>query len=154
MQWLILQGDARRIPLRDESVHCIVTSPPYWGLRDYKIKPQVWGGDIKCEHSFNLELVERENRTGLGLKDASTRGGGHKIAKVGWQRFERGFCVHCSAWLGVLGLEPTPEKRAAGPGGYAAMISKSLPTLLTATASGKVRISVKRCSWCKEEFSK
>ncbi|EQD69987.1 hypothetical protein B1B_05232, partial [mine drainage metagenome] len=33
----ILQGDVREVllGLPDESVHCIVTSPPYWGLRDY-----------------------------------------------------------------------------------------------------------------------
>ena len=34
---MILQGDARHIPLADESVQCVVTSPPYWGLRDYGI---------------------------------------------------------------------------------------------------------------------
>lgn len=32
---LLVNADARRIPLADESVDCIVTSPPYWGLRDY-----------------------------------------------------------------------------------------------------------------------
>jgi DNA modification methylase len=26
-----------------ESVHCVVTSPPYYGLRDYGIEPQIWG---------------------------------------------------------------------------------------------------------------
>jgi DNA modification methylase len=26
----------------DESVNCCVTSPPYWGLRDYGISPTVW----------------------------------------------------------------------------------------------------------------
>ncbi len=33
----ILQGDCREVlkTLPDESVHCVVTSPPYWGLRDY-----------------------------------------------------------------------------------------------------------------------
>ena len=39
----ILQGDAlevlRRLP--SESVKCTVTSPPYWGLRDYRIKGQI-----------------------------------------------------------------------------------------------------------------
>lgn len=29
-----------RIPLRDNSVQCVVTSPPYWGLRDYGIDNQ------------------------------------------------------------------------------------------------------------------
>lgn len=40
---VILQGDAltalRRLP--DQSVQCIVTSPPYWGLRDYDIADQI-----------------------------------------------------------------------------------------------------------------
>lgn len=33
----ILTGDCREVlkGLPDESVHCVVTSPPYWGLRDY-----------------------------------------------------------------------------------------------------------------------
>ena len=33
----VLQGDCRDVlkTLPDESVHCVVTSPPYWGLRDY-----------------------------------------------------------------------------------------------------------------------
>jgi tRNA G10 N-methylase Trm11 len=32
---LIVQADARRIPLADAVVQCVVTSPPYWGLRKY-----------------------------------------------------------------------------------------------------------------------
>jgi len=40
---LILEGDAltvlRRLP--DQCVQCLVTSPPYWGLRDYNIKDQI-----------------------------------------------------------------------------------------------------------------
>jgi site-specific DNA-methyltransferase (cytosine-N4-specific) len=40
---LIVEGDAltalRRLPGR--SVQCLVTSPPYWGLRDYNIKDQI-----------------------------------------------------------------------------------------------------------------
>lgn len=44
MHWKILQGHAldvlRSIP--DESVHCCVTSPPYYGLRDYGTEPVEW----------------------------------------------------------------------------------------------------------------
>jgi len=36
----------------DECVQCVVTSPPYWGLRDYGIEPQVWGGEPGCEHDW------------------------------------------------------------------------------------------------------
>jgi len=32
---LLIKASARAIPLQDHSVQCIVTSPPYWGLRDY-----------------------------------------------------------------------------------------------------------------------
>ncbi len=32
---MIIRGDARHLPLRDGCVNCVVTSPPYWGLRDY-----------------------------------------------------------------------------------------------------------------------
>jgi DNA modification methylase len=32
---MIAQADCFRIPLADKSVHCVVTSPPYWGLRKY-----------------------------------------------------------------------------------------------------------------------
>jgi DNA modification methylase len=39
----ILEGDvrARLRDLPDESVHCVVTSPPYWGLRDYGVAGQL-----------------------------------------------------------------------------------------------------------------
>src|ERR1700688_3965587 len=42
----VVHGDCRDVlrAMPDESVHCCVTSPPYWGLRDYKIEPSVWGG--------------------------------------------------------------------------------------------------------------
>jgi len=40
---VIFEGDAtnvlQRIP--SQSVQCVVTSPPYWGLRDYKVPGQI-----------------------------------------------------------------------------------------------------------------
>lgn len=32
---MIIHADARAIPLRDGCVQCVVTSPPYFGLRSY-----------------------------------------------------------------------------------------------------------------------
>lgn len=32
---MIVVGDAAELPLPDQSVQCVVTSPPYWGLRKY-----------------------------------------------------------------------------------------------------------------------
>jgi DNA modification methylase len=39
----VLQGDCRQIlpTMEPESVHCIVTSPPYWGMRDYGVDGQI-----------------------------------------------------------------------------------------------------------------
>lgn len=38
---MLIRGDARRLPLRDATVQCVVTSPPYWGLRDYGAAGQI-----------------------------------------------------------------------------------------------------------------
>jgi DNA modification methylase len=38
---LLVQADARELPLADRSVQCVVTSPPYFGLRDYGIAAQI-----------------------------------------------------------------------------------------------------------------
>lgn len=48
---VLLVGDVidqlRRLP--DGIVQCVVTSPPYWGLRDYGTA--TWeGGDPNCDH--------------------------------------------------------------------------------------------------------
>src|SRR3990172_2508667 len=42
--------------LPDESVHCVVTSPPYWGLRDYGLPPVVWGGQENHAHTWGAEI--------------------------------------------------------------------------------------------------
>ncbi|EQD73827.1 hypothetical protein B1B_03016, partial [mine drainage metagenome] len=50
----LLEGDVldmlRGLP--DDSIHCVVTSPPYWGLRDYGLRPVRWGGKAQCEHEW------------------------------------------------------------------------------------------------------
>jgi DNA modification methylase len=38
---VILEGDARDIPLPEASVDLVVTSPPYWKKRDYKLTGQI-----------------------------------------------------------------------------------------------------------------
>ncbi len=40
---MIIQGDSRNIPLKDKSVNCVITSPPYWSLRKYDIPDTDWG---------------------------------------------------------------------------------------------------------------
>jgi DNA modification methylase len=45
----ILRGDARRLPLADESVDLIVTSPPYFALRSYQDGGEHYDGQIGSE---------------------------------------------------------------------------------------------------------
>jgi DNA modification methylase len=55
----IYLGNALKIleELPAESVHCVVTSPPYWELRDYETGR--WdGGDPKCEHSCGGQVQD------------------------------------------------------------------------------------------------
>lgn len=77
-------------------------------MRDYGSPPQVWGGEAGCDHEFEIEVVEGEIRTGLGMAALGEqyRGGGHKAGAVPHIRAERGFCRKCGAWRGSLGLEP------------------------------------------------
>ena len=49
---MLAQANAVRIPLPDQSIHCAVTSPPYWGLRKY-------AGE-QGEHPLGLEDTPEE----------------------------------------------------------------------------------------------
>ena len=60
----ILLGDCLDVlkTLPDESVDCCVTSPPYYGLRDYGTGTWV-GGDPNCPH-FRTSHFSAKNKTG------------------------------------------------------------------------------------------
>ena len=100
--------DARSIPLPDESVHCVVTSPPYWNLRDYGLSPGVWGGDPLHAHEWAHDrwYVNGGGSTGAagGAFMIAGEENAKRIKKGRWR--EAAFC-QCGAWLGALGLEPT-----------------------------------------------
>jgi DNA modification methylase len=57
---MILNGNALHIPLADQSVQCVVTSPPYWGLRDYGIGGQLGLEPTPEEYVANMVAVFRE----------------------------------------------------------------------------------------------
>lgn len=110
----ILVGDVRAMlrTLESESVHVVVTSPPYWSLRSYSTDPQVWGGDPFCAHDFEPEPTA-EGYTGKRKWQHSSNGNGEvkRDTEPGnWTQVTRGdTCRHCGAWRGELGGEPTPE---------------------------------------------
>lgn len=95
----IIQGNCldelRKLPA--DSVHCVVTSPPYWGLRDYGIPPSIWGEPGSRHrggpHGKTGELITRDCTARNETGDVPTGS----------------FCRRCGAWLGCHGLEPTPE---------------------------------------------
>src|SRR3972149_11865475 len=99
---MLIQANALRIPLADESVHCVVTSPPYWGLRDYGTA--TWeGGEAGCDHK-----VGRFEAPGpVNQKQLSNSGSaGHQAKDI---------CPKCGAVRidAQLGLEATPEEYVA-----------------------------------------
>ena len=60
----ILVGDCLDLlrTLPEESVHCVVTSPPYWGLRDYGVEGAIGLERTLQEHIDALVRVFREVR--------------------------------------------------------------------------------------------
>lgn len=55
-------GDCREVlrALPDDSVHCVVTSPPYWGLRDYGVAGQMGLEPTLGEHIDAMVAVFEE----------------------------------------------------------------------------------------------
>lgn len=58
---ILINGDCRKMSqIQNESVHLIVTSPPYWQLKDYGTKNQIGFNDSYEEYINNLNLVWKE----------------------------------------------------------------------------------------------
>lgn len=66
----IIRGNAFSLPLKDSSVHCVVTSPPYYGLRRYSgldddhygLEPELdclgWARGERCNRCYVCHTVE------------------------------------------------------------------------------------------------
>ncbi|MEM1062116.1 MAG: site-specific DNA-methyltransferase [Planctomycetota bacterium] len=67
LRWGVLVGDVldRLADIPDESVHCVVTSPPYWGLRDYGVEGQIGHEPTPAEFVETMVRVFREVRRAL-----------------------------------------------------------------------------------------
>lgn len=60
-QHTIINGDSRKMSeLQDNGVHLIVTSPPYWQLKDYGSENQIGFNDSYEQYINNLNLVWKE----------------------------------------------------------------------------------------------
>jgi len=101
MTTTIIQADARHLPLADRSVNCCVTSPPYFGLRDYGTAK--WeGGSAECDHA-------RPRLGGNGPLSLVNGGGSDRDESARLQQY-RDTCAKCGATRidAQIGLEPTP----------------------------------------------
>ena len=102
----ILQGNCLKTlsSLKDKSVNTCVTSPPYWGLRDYGTAE--WqGGDPDCLH-MRTTKISKDTATGhKGMFDQGS---------VVGDAIYKSKCPKCGATRKdeQLGLEETPEEFA------------------------------------------
>lgn len=87
----------------DSVFHACITSPPYYGLRNYKLEPLIWGGNPACQHRFDNEVLPRFHNTG-GMTEKQATNIGSFFGHLG-----SSFCCECGAWRGQLGLEPDPN---------------------------------------------
>ena len=85
----------------------VITSPPYWSLRDYGLDPVLWDNNPDCDHEW-IYLIKRppggkpSSRTLVGSnKNVFINMRDHNVVSY--------YCKKCGAWKGQLGLEPTPE---------------------------------------------
>jgi DNA modification methylase len=77
----------------DGSVNCVVTSPPYWGLRDYGIDGQIGQESTPQEFTAKMVSVFREVRRVLkpdgtvwvNIGDSYASQGGPQVAQTKWQ---------------------------------------------------------------------
>jgi DNA modification methylase len=104
----IIQGDSIEAlkTLDSESINCCITSPPYWGLRDYGTATWV-GGDNNCEHL--------DKKTGMSDKNTLGTNGhlpqSNSAVDAGKIQY-RDICKKCGATRQdkQLGLELTPQE--------------------------------------------
>lgn len=86
MTWRILEGDCRdRLrELPADSVHCVVTSPPYWALRDYGVERQIgledsveaWVAEMVAVFEEVRRVLRPDGTLWLNLGDSYAGGAG------------------------------------------------------------------------------
>lgn len=118
-----LHGDCLDLlpALSPKSVQCVVTSPPYYALRDYGLPPTHWpevtyapmsglppitipGCDPDCDHAWGEPIRapwanENPGPNGRAKNGESSRSRGVTSGEL---------CQRCGGWRGCLGLEPDP----------------------------------------------
>ena len=99
-------GDSRRIlseQFAPESIHMVMTSPPYYGLRDYGTTSTLWDEkDPGCKHEFQT----RNYTLHAGRGDAQKSAKYSEQESIPDRQMQDELCTKCGAWKGQLGQEP------------------------------------------------
>ncbi len=107
-RYFVSEGDVRSV-IADwpaAFVQTVNTSPPYYGQRNYKIQPSIWGGDPACRHRWAAEVFARGGSQVQG--ETSQRLGRCNVEEQRQRGVSLGqVCEKCDAWKGCLGNEPT-----------------------------------------------
>jgi DNA modification methylase len=94
----------------EESIDFVMTSPPYWGLRNYgEATETVWDDDCNCKHEWTQQRMTlvHENRNFQKGTQEEVHGEKPTTYIKKYDDQVAGFCVKCGAWKGQLGLEPS-----------------------------------------------
>ena len=100
--------ELRELP--DKSVQVCVTSPPYWGLRNYGDEGVWFGGDVDCDHvpaEYETSHVSGQVSTVKRLHGNAGRARGKYLDADDVGNPVVADCSVCGAWRGQLGQEPT-----------------------------------------------
>jgi len=99
----------RQIP--DGVFQVCVTSPPYFGLRNYDAPTSIWGGDATCEHDWDKERTRKQSPQRDHAPDGgfgNTRGQESWRVGAAYEISAGSTCTKCGAWAGCIGNEPNP----------------------------------------------
>jgi DNA modification methylase len=111
----------RKLP--DCSIDLVITSPPYFGLRNYsEDATKIWGGNKDCKHEWEEYNTKHQEAPG---KTSIVQQKGLEYTVTSYK------CRYCSAWKGQLGLEPTPKMYIQ----HLVEISKEIKRILKPTGS-------------------
>ena len=121
----------KQIP--DDSVDCIITSPPYYGLRMYEGADTIWDGKSNCKHIFDIPVktgLLHENRNGLGDSELENTERRQQLHEKAFKQTSF-MCSKCGAWKGQLGNEPTYQQYIE----HIMMVTRELKRVLKKTGT-------------------
>jgi DNA modification methylase len=109
---LLIMGDAAHIPLGDGSIHCITTSPPYWGHRDYGELDRDWPAIIYRTLGGVIEIPAM--RCQLGLEPTPEAYIGHML--IVFRELRRVLRDDGTCWLNIGDSYANDAKGERGTG--------------------------------------